>query len=154
MISTTFAKSSCKLSQRLHLTRQIIVLIFAQMDKGLRQLAWIASAKKDYAKLSEQIHSEVGYAIYEAQLGHKHPSAKVLKGFGGADVLEIVADDAGGTYRVVYAVRFAGVLYVLHVFQKKSTKGISTPKHEIDLIKKRLQMARDDYQEHKHEYEE
>ena len=80
-------------------------------------------------------------------------SAKVLHGFGGAGVLEVVADDAGGTYLAVYTVRFAQMVYVLHVFQKKSKKGIRTPAKEIDLVKRRLVMAAAHYQEHRHEFE-
>ena len=72
-------------------------------------------------------------------------NAKPLKGFGGAGVLEIVEDNDGDTYRGVYTVKFAGVVYVLHAFQKKSTKGVSTPKHEIDLIKDRLKRAEEHY---------
>jgi phage-related protein len=82
-----------------------------------------------------------------AQSGGKHPSAKPLKGFKGAGVLEIIEDHDGDTYRAVYTVRFAGVIYVLHVFQKKSKKRIETPKHVIDLIKSRLKTAERDYRE-------
>ena len=87
----------------------------------------------------------MGYALYLAQVGRKHEAAKALKGFGGAGVLEIVEDDVGGTYRGVYTVRFAGVVYVLHCFQKKSTRGIATPKPDLDLIKRRLVIASEDY---------
>jgi phage-related protein len=69
-----------------------------------------------------------------------------LRGFGGAGVLEIVDDFDGDTYRAVYAVRFAGAVYVLHAFQKKSTRGIATPKPELDLIEQRLERAKEDYQ--------
>ncbi len=82
-----------------------------------------------------------------AQLGGKHEAARPLKGFGGAGVLEVVEDYDRGTYRAVYTVRFAGSVYILHAFQKKSTKGIATAKHEIDLIKARLRIAHVDYQE-------
>ena len=69
------------------------------------------------------------------------PDAKPLKGFGGAGVLELIEDDRNGTYRAVYTVRFSTGIYVLHAFQKKSKKGISTPAHEIDLVKERLKRA-------------
>ena len=90
---------------------------------------------------------EIGYALWFAQMGDKHPSAKPLKGFKGAGVLEIVEDHAGDTYRAVYSVRFAKAIYVLHVFQKKSKSGIKTPKHEVDLIEARLQWARAEYEQ-------
>jgi phage-related protein/predicted XRE-type DNA-binding protein len=79
-----------------------------------------------------------GFAIDDAQNGEEHPRAKALKGFGGRSVLEVVDDEDGDTYRAVNTVRFAGAIYVLHAFQKKSGKGIETPKHEIDVIKVRL----------------
>jgi phage-related protein len=70
-----------------------------------------------------------------------------LRGFAGAGVLEIVDDHDGDTYRAVYTVRFAGAVYVLHAFQKKSKRGIATPKAELDLIKQRLKRAREDYEQ-------
>jgi len=82
-----------------------------------------------------------GYSLYAAQLGEKPPDAKPLKGFGGAGVLEVIEDYRGATYRAVYTVRFAGTVYVLHVFQKKSKHGIGTPKQEMDLIRERLKRA-------------
>jgi len=89
----------------------------------------------------EEVVSAVGFALYEAQKGNKHPDAKPLHGFGGAGVLEIVEDHDGDTYRAVYTVRLAGCVYVLHAFQKKSRHGIATPKAEIELVKARLRKA-------------
>ena len=85
----------------------------------------------------------VGYALHMAQKGLKHDKAKVLKGFGSAGVLEIVEDDDGNTYRAVYTVRFQNAVYVLHCFQKKSHKGIATPKHEMDIVSARLKLAKE-----------
>jgi len=87
----------------------------------------------------------MGYALYQAQLGLKAVNAKPLAGFVGASVLEIVDDFQTDTYRAVYTVRFGDVVYVLHAFQKKSRKGIATPKADLDLIKKRLKFAEEDY---------
>jgi phage-related protein len=83
----------------------------------------------------------MGYALFRAQEGKEPRSAKALKGFGGRSVLELVENHEDGTYRAVYTVKFSTGIYVLHAFQKKSTKGIATPKHEIDLIYKRLRDA-------------
>ena len=83
----------------------------------------------------------MGYALHLAQTGLKHPTAKPLKGFGGAKVLEFVEDYQKDTYRAVYTVKFSDVVYVLHAFQKKSKKGAATPKPDMDLIKRRLQDA-------------
>jgi len=64
-----------------------------------------------------------------------------LKGFGSAGVLEVVEDWDRSTYRAVYTVRFEGVVFVLHIFQKKSKRGAATPKADIDLIRERLKVA-------------
>jgi len=93
------------------------------------------------------VRLRVGGALWEAQTGGKAGWAKPLKGFGGAGVLEVVDDHDGDTYRAVYTVRFAGVVYVLHAFQKKSKHGIATPKHEIALIEQRLKRAREDLEQ-------
>jgi phage-related protein len=89
----------------------------------------------------------IGYALHFAQMGDKHLSAKPLQGFGGAGVLEIVENHDGETYRAVYTVRFAEVVYVLHTFQKKSKRGVKTPKRDLDRIRVRLQRAEQDYQQ-------
>jgi phage-related protein len=82
-----------------------------------------------------------GYALSLAQVGDKHEAAKVIKGFGGAGVLEVVEDDLGGTYRAIYTVRFKEAVFVLHCFQKKSKRGIATPKEDIDIVRARLEVA-------------
>jgi len=87
----------------------------------------------------------MGYALYQAQLGLKAASAKPMRGFGSAGVLEIVEDHQTDTYRAIYTVKFSHLVYVLHAFQKKSKKGIATPKPDIDVIKRRLKVAEEDY---------
>jgi phage-related protein len=82
-----------------------------------------------------------GFALSLAQAGDKHDAAKMLKGFGGAGVLEVVEGDAGGTYRAVYSVQFAEAVFVLHCFQKKSKRGIATPKEDMDIVHARLKLA-------------
>ncbi len=83
----------------------------------------------------------MGYALYVAQRGDKHRDAKVLTGFGGAGVVEIVKDYRGNTFRAVYTLRYAGAIYVLHAFQKKSKSGTATPRRDMELIKHRLREA-------------
>lgn len=90
---------------------------------------------------------DIGQALFAAQCGEEYPSVKALKGFGGRTVLEIVAPFDSNAYRAIYTVRFEGVVYVLHAFQKKSTKGIATPKREIDLIRRRLAAAEQQHKE-------
>ena len=93
----------------------------------------------------------MGVALRAAQLGRKHDSSKPLKGFKGAGVLEIVEDHDGDAYRAVYTVRFPGNVYVLHVFQKKSKRGIQTPKHVMAVVKTRLKAAARDHEEGRRE---
>ena len=108
---------------------------------ALKPVCWIGSSKKDLKKMPQQIRDDVGFALFAAQMGSKHPDAKVLKGFGSAGVLEVVEDASGSAYRAVYTVQFAKAIYVLHCFQKKSTKGIATTKQDLDLIRSRLAEA-------------
>jgi phage-related protein len=106
-----------------------------------KPLEWIASSYKDLMALPPDVHRRFGYALSLAQMGDQDDAAKVLKCFGGAGVLEVVDDDAGGTYRAVYTVKFAEAVFVLHRFQKKSKSGIATPKADMDIIRARLKVA-------------
>jgi len=112
-----------------------------------KPVQWIASSRVDLREFPDEARRNVGFALWFAQKGEKHPSAKPLKGFKGPGVLEVVEDHRGDTYRAVYTVRFANVVYVLHAFMKKSKTGIKTPKHEIELIERRLKAAERDYQD-------
>jgi len=115
------------------------------MKKSLKPLHWVGSSLDDLRALPEEIQDGFGYALYRAQEGVRDQRAKPLHGFGGASVLEIVESHDGNTYRAVYTVKFALAVYVLHVFQKKSKKGIATPLADMNLIKGRLKTAADDY---------
>jgi len=106
-----------------------------------KPLEWVASSKKDLLSMPPDVVDVFGYALHLAQQGGKHVQAKPLKGFGSAGVLEVVEDDDGNTYRAVYTVRFSNAVYVLHCFQKKSHKGIATPKQNLDLVHDRLKLA-------------
>jgi len=115
------------------------------MEERLKPVRWIGSSYKDLRGLPSEIRKAFGFAIDQAQRGGKHPDAKSLKGFGDASIVELVKEHIGDTFRGIYTVRFSGVIYVLHVFQKKSKIGISTPKRDIDLIRSRLKDAQIDY---------
>jgi phage-related protein len=91
------------------------------------------------------VRRNIGHALYEVQNGGEPLSAKALKGFGGRTILEVIDDFDGDTFRAVYTVRFADVIYVLHAFQKKTKRGIATPKREIELIRSRLRDAEELY---------
>jgi phage-related protein len=107
---------------------------------------WIGSSRDDLRAFPDEVRRVMGFAINDAQNGDEHPRAKALRGFGGRSVLEVIDDEDGNTYRAVYTVRFAGMIYVLHAFQKKSKKGIETPKRDIDIIRTRLKLAEAHYQ--------
>jgi phage-related protein len=116
----------------------------ARSDIEPKPLRWVGSSKDDLSDFPPDVRRRVGGALWDAQRGLKAPYAKPLRGFGGAGVLEIVDDHDGDTYRAIYTVRFPGVVYVLHAFQKKSKRGVATPKHELNLIEQRLNRARED----------
>lgn len=117
------------------------------MDRAsLRPLAWVGSSKEDLKAFPGAVQDHLGFALYQAQAGLKHRDAKPLKGLGPG-ILEVVSRHERDTYRAIYTVRFSAAVYVLHAFQKKAKKGIATPKHEIDLIKRRLRAAERDYEE-------
>jgi phage-related protein len=107
----------------------------------LKPCIFIGSSLKDLKRFPTRDQNRVGYALNQMQEGDEPIAAKALKGFGGRTVLELIDDFDSDTYRAVYTVRFAGVVYVLHAFQKKAKKGIATPRQDIDLIKSRLRDA-------------
>ena len=107
----------------------------------------MGTSLRDLRSFPAAVRVDIGHALFAAQEGKIDPAAKPLKGFGGASVLEVVASHHGNAWRAVYTVRFQDAIYVLHVFQKKSTKGIATPAREIELIKRRLAEAERDYRE-------
>jgi phage-related protein len=102
---------------------------------------WVGSSRQDLRDFPDPVQDRVGYALYVAQRGGKHRDAKALSGFGGAGVVEIAKDYRGDTFRAVYTLRYAGAVFVLHVFQKKSKIGRETPRRDMDLIKQRLREA-------------
>lgn len=117
------------------------------MTAHRKPLFWVGSSKRDLKEFPGEVQDAMGHALDMAQQGKKHQDAKPLAGFGSASVLEIVEFHHGDTYRAAYTVRYAGAVYALHAFQKKSKKGIATPKPEIDLIKGRLKRAEEHYGE-------
>ena len=112
-----------------------------------KPLFWEPSCKKDLLNVPDSVQDKIGYALYLAQCRLKHADAKPLKGFKGAGVLEVVENDDGNTYRAVYTVKFPGAVFVLHVFQKKSKSGISTPTVDIEKIQTRIKAAEKRYGE-------
>lgn len=109
--------------------------------KNDKELIWMGDSRDNLRAFPEEVKDVMGFALRQAQQGGKHPCAKPLKGFKGAGVLEVVENHDGDTFRAVYTVRIKDKVYVLHVFQKKSKKGIQTPQKEMDVIKVRLKRA-------------
>src|SRR5687767_7434730 len=105
-----------------------------------KPVIWMGDSLDVLREFPAPVQDEVGYALYLAQIGGVHVEAKPLKGFRSG-VVEVVSDHRGDTFRTVYTVRLAGTVYVLHAFQKKSKKGIATPRRELDLVKARLKLA-------------
>jgi phage-related protein len=115
----------------------------------MKPVLWIGSSK--LREMPEEVQSEVGHSLREIQKGKNPGNTKPLKHLGVSGISEIVVNERQGTFRTVYTVEFKDVIAVLHVFQKKSKSGISTPKQEIDLILQRLKQARIEYHELKRE---
>lgn len=112
---------------------------------GEKPLFWVGSSKADLLDFPGPVKDGIGLALSVAQFGGKHSRAKPWKG-EGTGVLEVVEDHRTDTFRAVYTVRFERAIYVLHAFQKKSRRGSKTAKTDIDLIRKRLRAAQEDYE--------
>lgn len=118
-----------------------------QEDTSLpKPLEFVGSSLKDLKAFPEEVKDAIGFGLHEAQLGLMPRHAKVLHGFGSG-VFEIIVNFDSDAYRAAYVVRFQGVVYVLHCFQKKSKKGDATPKPDLDLIEARFKLAEADYQQ-------
>ena len=112
----------------------------SEQKPQVKRVVWIGDSLETVRDFPPAVKDEIGFALYQAQTGNKHVNAKPVKGLGPG-VLEIVSDYRGDTFRAVYMVRLAKKVYVLHAFQKKSKRGIATPKPEIELIRQRLKRA-------------
>jgi len=117
------------------------------VKRDVKPIVWMGSSRDDLKSFPKEVRRDIGQALYTAQQGETDPAAKSLKGFGGAKVMEIVDRHDTNTYRAVYTVQFAGKIYVLHAFQKKSKKGIATPQKDSELIRQRLAAAERQHKE-------
>src|SRR5690242_18576234 len=102
-------------------------------------LVWLIDTLERLTAFPPAVRKRPGFALYQAQIGQQPEGAKKLLGFSET-VWQVRADDPSGTYRVVYVAQFGDAIYVLHAFQKKATSGIATPRRELELIRKRLQL--------------
>jgi phage-related protein len=114
--------------------------------RSRKVIRWVGSSRRDLRRFPREVRRDIGIALDAVQLGEMDPSAKPLRGFHGASIIEIRAFFRSDTYRAVYMVQFGEVIYVLHAFQKKATRGIATPKREIEAIKARLKQAEEIHQ--------
>lgn len=110
-----------------------------------RECRWVGSSLKDLKAMPGVVIDEIGFALHQIQMGTTPGNVKALRGYGGAGVLEVLESHNGNAYRAVYTVKFEGVIYVLHVFQKKSRAGKKTPRQEMDKVTVRLRAAEADY---------
>jgi len=108
-----------------------------------REIIWISSSLRDLRQFPDSVSKLMGFALFQAQRGGKHVQAKPLRGFRGGGVLEVIEDFDGMTFRTMYTVSFEDAIYVLHSFQKKSNKGLGTPRHEMDVVRSRLRIAQE-----------
>jgi phage-related protein len=107
----------------------------------LKPVTWVGTSLRDLRGFPPPVQDVIGYALYLAQSGGKHQDAKVLTGFGGAGVLEVIKDHRGETFRGVLHAALCRDGIVLHAFQKKSKTGRATPRRDMELIKQRLREA-------------
>ena len=107
----------------------------------MKIVRWVGCALDILRSFPEEVRSEVGFSLEAAQRGGKALNAVPLVGFSGAGVVEIISNFDGDTYRAVYTVRYSETVYVIHAFKKKSTRGIATPRRELNLIRKRLSLV-------------
>ena len=103
-------------------------------SKTPKPIWWVGRSKDAFAQFPHEVREDMFYALKVAQWGGKAPSVKPLKGFRGAGVLEIIENHAGDAYRAIYTVKFKEAVCVLHAFQKKSKRGIQTPRREMKII--------------------
>lgn len=105
--------------------------------KNTRPVSWIKAARKDFEEFPEDVQEDMLNALTIAAEGGKSDNAKPFKGIDGG-VFEIAIRYRGDAFRVIYAVKIAEFIWVIHAFQKKSKKGIKTPQEEVDLVRERL----------------
>ncbi|TIM05826.1 type II toxin-antitoxin system RelE/ParE family toxin [Mesorhizobium sp.] len=113
----------------------------------MKEAIFLGSTLVELRDFPKEVRDEIGFSIETAQIGGKAINVVPLVGFKGAGVLEVISDFDTNTYRAVYTVRFHETVYVLHAFQKKSVKGIATPRREMDLVRSRLKEAQKHYEE-------
>jgi phage-related protein len=108
----------------------------------MRAVSWIKAARKEFLGFPAPVQDRIALALSIAAAGAKADIAKPLKGFEDG-VFEIAIPHRGDAFRAVYVLRLGADLWVVHAFQKKSTHGNSTPRHEIDLVHARIKLLKE-----------
>lgn len=108
----------------------------------MRRVSWLRAAWRDFEGFPGAVRRQIAFGLDRAAEGGKADNAKPLQGIEGG-VFEVTAGDRSGTYRAVYALKLGADIWVVHAFQKKSVRGIATPRREIDLIRERIKRLRE-----------
>jgi phage-related protein len=108
----------------------------------MKNVRWIKAAKKNSLSFPLTVQHEVAASLLIAAQGKKADNCKPLTGLG-TGVFEVVIAHQSNAFRCVYAVQIGNDIWVIHAFQKKSKSGISTPKHEIDLVRQRIKLLKE-----------
>ena len=111
------------------------------MGNDVRPIGWVRAAQKEYMAFPQRVRDRVNTALTIAARGSKADVAKPLRGLGPG-VMEIAVRYRTNAWRVVYVAEISGSLWVVHAFQKKSKRGMQTPRPEIDLVKARISRLR------------
>ena len=111
-------------------------------ETELRPVIWLGDTDKEIRNFPDDVKQQIGYELHLIQGGEMPKSAKLFKGVGSG-VIEIAIKYDTDAYRCVQAVQLGNDIYVLHAFKKKSSKGIETPKKDVDIIKQRYKDAQE-----------
>jgi phage-related protein len=112
------------------------------MTRNTRKVNWIKAALKDFLAFPKEAQDRAVTALTYVAEGATPDIAKPLTGLGSG-IWELAIKSRGDAYRVVYALQLGEDIWVIHAFQKKSKRGIATPKHEIDLVRERIKRLRE-----------
>ena len=107
-----------------------------------RSVSWIKAARKDFEAFPKRAKDRAFDGLTVIADGGTPDIAKPLAGLGSG-VWELAIKERGDAFRVIYALQLGNEIWVIHAFQKKATKGISTPRHEIDLVNERIRRLKE-----------
>ena len=110
-----------------------------------REIRFLGGSLETLQSFPKSVKQEIGFALKAEQFGERAINVMPLTGYGSSKVRQIVSNHMGDTFRGVYTVQFEGVIYVLHVFKKKSKTGIKLPNEDRELLELRLKQAKADW---------